>query len=141
MPLLPFSRDAKEISFPYQQRTTPFTSLPPPNSFFSCTPIVSSTFSASAASLFLLALLSVSLFAHDRPLPKLEGLLRYGCSVELMVPEQQYWHLYVWAEHAGNGPDWKMLYSEHSGKNGRHKCLTDCEAWMRLVERVRLRQK
>ncbi len=141
MPLLPVTRDAKEISFSHQQGTTPFISPLPPDSFFSCAPIVSFTFSTSAASLLLLALLSVSLFAHDRPLPKLEGLLRYGCSVELMVPEQQHWHLYVWAEHAENGPDWKMLYSEHSGKNGRHKCLTDCDAWMRLVERVRLRQK
>jgi hypothetical protein len=87
---------------------------------------------------FLLSLATpIIVLADDKPLPKIQNLTAYGCSVELMVLEQKHWHAYVWAEHGAGNRDWKMLYSRRQGKRARKKCLSDCDTWMRQVEKLK----
>ena len=83
----------------------------------------------------LLSLAALVAPASDTPVPNLEHLTAYGCSVELMPADQRRWHAYVWAEHDGKR-DWKMLYTEHHGKNASKKCLNDCDAWMGKVRKL-----
>jgi|SRR5215467_11373517 len=86
---------------------------------------------------FLCFLLKVAAlaFSQHQPVPTLDHMTLYGCSLE-SVASTDGWRAYVWAEHGSNNRDWRMLLSEQRGKHAREKSMKDCDRWMRRVRKL-----
>ena len=84
----------------------------------------------------------------DDKLPALDGLVRYGCSVQGPIRQIDYagpsgkarsvWSVTFWAEHISAfgkkaRKDWKLLYSF---RKKRIKGLTDCDNFMERVSKA-----
>ena len=84
----------------------------------------------------------------DDKLPALDGLVRYGCSVQGPIRQIDYddpsgkarsvWSVTFWAEHISAfgkkvRKDWKLLYSF---RKKRSKGLTDCDKFMERVSKA-----
>ncbi len=88
----------------------------------------------------------------DDKLPALDGLVRYGCSVQGPIQQVDHgdpsgkarsvWSVTFWAEHMSAfgkkaRKDWKLLYSF---RKKRSKGLTDCDKFMDRVSKATLEQ-
>ncbi len=75
--------------------------------------------------------------ANDRALPPLDGLVRYGCSVDRSGQGRKAsFILHVWAEHRKGERierDWAMVYSV---RRKRLEALKDCNQWLGAVEKA-----
>jgi hypothetical protein len=84
----------------------------------------------------------------DDKLPTLDGLVRYGCSVQGPIQQLDHgdpsgktksvWSVTFWAEHMSlfgkkARKDWKLLYSF---RKKRIKGLTDCDKFMERVRKA-----
>ena len=84
----------------------------------------------------------------DDKLPALDGLVRYGCSVQGPIQQidhadpsgrtRRVWSVTFWAEHGDAfgtkiRKDWKLLYSF---RKKRSKGLTDCDKFMERVSKA-----
>ena len=84
----------------------------------------------------------------DEKLPSLDGLVRYGCSVQGPITQidhsdprgkaKSVWSVTFWAEHISLfgkkvRKDWKLLYSF---RKKRIKGLTDCDKFMERVSKA-----
>jgi hypothetical protein len=84
----------------------------------------------------------------DDKLPALDGLVRYGCSVQGPIQQinhgdpsgkaRSVWSVTFWAEHISlfgkkARKDWKLLYSF---RKKRIKGLTDCDKFMERVSKA-----
>ena len=84
----------------------------------------------------------------DEKLPSLDGLVRYGCSVQGPITQidhsdprgkrRSVWSVTFWAEHISLfgkkvRKDWKLLYSF---RKKRIKGLTDCDKFMDRVRKA-----
>ncbi len=84
----------------------------------------------------------------DDKLPALDGLVRYGCSVQGPIQQidhadpsgkaRSVWSVTFWAEHISAfgkkaRKDWKLLYSF---RKKRIKGLTDCDKFMARVSKA-----
>ncbi len=84
----------------------------------------------------------------DDKLPALDGLVRYGCSVQGPIQQIDHgdpsgrtrpvWSVTFWAEHISAfgkkvRKDWKLLYSF---RKKRSKGLTDCDKFMDRVSKA-----
>lgn len=84
----------------------------------------------------------------DKELPSLDGLVRYGCTVQGPInmldhssPQskwQRVWSVTFWAEHkstykAKPVKDWELSYSY---RTKRIKALVDCDRFMERVKRA-----
>jgi hypothetical protein len=84
----------------------------------------------------------------DDKLPTLDGLVRYGCSVQGPITQVDHadpsgkarsvWSVTFWAEHISAfgkkvRKDWKLLYSF---RKKRIKGLTDCDNFMERVSKA-----
>jgi hypothetical protein len=84
----------------------------------------------------------------DEKLPTLDGLVRYGCSVQGPITQVDHadpsgkarsvWSVTFWAEHISLfgkkvRKDWKLLYSF---RKKRIKGLTDCDKFMERVSKA-----
>ena len=88
----------------------------------------------------------------DDKLPALDGLVRYGCSVQGPIQQidhgdpsgkaRSVWSVTFWAEHMSAfgkkaRKDWKLLYAF---RKKRSKGLTDCDKFMDRVSKATLEQ-
>ncbi len=99
-------------------------------------------------SYFVAATQTASAGGLDDKLPTLDGLVRYGCSVQGPIQQLDHgdpsgkarsvWSVTFWAEHISAfgkkaRKDWKLLYSF---RKKRIKGLTDCDKFMERVSKA-----
>ncbi len=103
-------------------------------------------------SYFVAGIQTASAGGLDDKLPTLDGLVRYGCSVQGPITQVDHadpsgkarsvWSVTFWAEHMSLfgkkvRKDWKLLYSF---RKKRIKGLTDCSKFMERVSKARREQ-
>lgn len=99
-------------------------------------------------SYFVAGIQTASAGSLDDKLPTLDGLVRYGCSVQGPIRQidhadpsgkaRSVWSVTFWAEHISAfgkkaRKDWKLLYSF---RKKRIKGLTDCDKFMDRVSKA-----
>jgi hypothetical protein len=70
--------------------------------------------------------------AGPRPMPRLEGLTNYGCTIR---QHGEAWELEAWASHEAP-KDWKDIASRRTGRNARRKIFSDCDDYMTAVQKA-----